>query len=132
MTQQFLYNTQIGTSVQKMSGKGMTKRVRVCRVDRSAVEQPPHIAWCDLVTASVEEYGLVGRVGGDELWATLADPLGNSSLGRFRYRHAPLFVALAPHRDRAGRSGEVASLQAAELGDTQATAVEKLHNGPVA
>ena len=55
VTQHFLHSTQIGTPVQKMSGKGVTQRVRVRRGHRSAIEDASHIARCQRATRPIEE-----------------------------------------------------------------------------
>ena len=43
MTEQFLHRTEIGTAVEKMSGEGVTKGMRVGRCDGSAIEQSAHV-----------------------------------------------------------------------------------------
>src|SRR3954469_1684730 len=59
MAQEFLHDTKIGTSVEQMSGEGVTEGVRVGRARGAAVEDPAHIARSEAIAAPVHEHRFV-------------------------------------------------------------------------
>ena len=97
VTQHFLHGTQIGTSVQKMSGKGVAQRMRMRRGHRSTIENASHIARCQLAACPIEEQRGRGRIGGDQARSTVTDPAGDCLGGRLGDGHDPLLGPLAPN-----------------------------------
>ena len=87
-------------------------------------QDSPNVPRRTPVTPGVDEQGLSRRD---------ASKVGGEGLGRgFAERKPPHFRTLSQHRDRAPAEVDVAPIEAADLADPEAAAVEELEDRPVA
>ena len=132
MPERFLHDTQVRAPVEEVGREGVAQGVRVGRRRRPAVDDPAGVAGREAPPASVEE-GRPDRRGlGDERLAAVAQPPVECVGGGLAQRHRPLLRALAPDREAASDGVDIAHVEAAQLGDPQAAAVEHLEHGVVA
>ena len=117
VAEQFLHRAQIGTVVEKVRRKGVTQRVRVCRVDRSAVENAPNIARGEAIPSAVHEQCRTNRGVRFKFVAKL-QPFAQRRDARRTERNTTLFGTFAPHRGRPRLQVDRSDGERAQFADT--------------
>ena len=131
MSEHFLHRAQIGATIQKMSCKRMSQRMRVRRRDRPAVDDSPHIARRKWPPCAVDEQRIAHLSIDGEQWPALVQPAIYCEPCGIGNRHEPLLGTFPPDRDRVGRGGEAGGREAAKFGDPHPAAVQQFDNSSV-
>ena len=135
MTQEFLHCSQIRSTFEKVSGRGVAQAVRPQIRDSGDVGKPTmhylaNRAWIDAAAACAQEERRA-RTRDDELWTTQFEPSPKGSIAGKAKRHDAFLTALAKHSGHPPMSVDVVDVETTQLPDADAGGIEQLQDGRV-
>jgi hypothetical protein len=133
VTQELLYSSEVGSSLEQVRGKRVAQRVRsdpllACQSNHLASDEPSNRSICQSTTVSIDEHRI--RLRGP--LATHSEIVFDGSVSGSTEWHEPLFPSLAQESDKTARRIELGQIESHEFGAPRPRRIEQLENGAAA
>jgi hypothetical protein len=132
VTEELLDNPQVRATVKHVGGEAVAQGMRVGGHRGPAIDHPSHVSWAQARSRAVEEDSIRRTSRSSHDPPAVSQPSLERICAQIVHRNPSFTPPLAPNRDGATPKVQVALVETAKLGDSQAAAVEQLQNRVVA